>query len=95
MRESLFLVSVVALTALAARREPVVRAERLELISPTGERRALLAADSTGVVLTLLDARGRPVSMLRLDEKRWLAVQDGQGAEMARLGYPKVRELTE
>jgi hypothetical protein len=86
-----------AVAALAAftRREPVVRAERIELVSADGVRRAVLAADSTGFVLTVLDARGRPVSALRLNPEPWLSVESGRGEEMAGLGAPRVRHLTE
>ena len=92
---SLVLLTLLVLGALAARPAQVVRAERFELINERGETRALLAADTGSVVLTLLDARGRPASMLRLEAKPWLSLEDGQGRETAGLGWPKVRELTE
>jgi hypothetical protein len=86
--------ALLLLIGLAARREPVVRAERIELVNAQGERRALLAADSGGLVLTLLDAQGRPVSSLRLNGEPWLSVQDSRGHEAAGLGSPKPKNLT-
>jgi hypothetical protein len=84
-----------ALAALAgfARQTPVLRAERFELISPDGVTRAVLAADTTGFLLTVLDSRGRPLSALRLNPEPWLSVESGGGSEVAGLGAPRVRQL--
>ena len=90
-----FALAALAAAGVVSRQQPVVRAERLELVTPDGTRRALLGADSTGVFLTLLDARGRPVGALRLNAEPWLAVQDGGGREVAGLGAPKVHQLGE
>lgn len=86
--------TLVLLAAFASREEPVIRAARIELVTSGGARRAVLAADSSGLGLTLLDGRARPVSTLRLDDRSWLAVQDGQGREVAGLGSPRAHELT-
>jgi hypothetical protein len=75
--------------------EPVVRAERLELVSTQGVRQAILRADTSGFVMMLLDERGRPSARLRLTDEPWLSIQTDRGEEVAGLGEPKVRHLTE
>ena len=85
---------ILAVSAFAARGQPVLQAERIELVSAQGVPQAVLAADSGGFVVTVLDARGRAVSSLRLDGEPWLAVQSGDGEEVAGLGSPRVRHLT-
>lgn len=88
------LAALLALTAFASQGQPVLRAERIELISAQGVTQAVLAADTAGFVVTVLDARGRPVSSLRLEGEPWLSVQEGSGQEVAGLGSPRVRHLT-
>ena len=92
---ALVLAGLVALSASSARRAPVLRAERIELVSPDGVPQAVLAADSAGFLVTVLDPKGRPVAALRLNGEPWLAVQSGNGREVAGLGSPKVHQLRE
>jgi hypothetical protein len=73
----------------------VVQAQRVELVTPEGRARAVLSTDSTGVVLTLFDKRGRASASLRLNGDPRLAVRDGSGREMAGLGAPRVQHLAE
>lgn len=88
------LACAIALSAFT-RRQPVVQAERIELVTPDGVRRAVLTADSFGFRVTVVDGRGRPVSALRLSPEPWLSVESGNGREVAGLGAPKVHQLTE
>jgi hypothetical protein len=81
--------------ALLAGRPPVLQAERIELVSAEGVPQAVLAADSAGFLVTVLNAQGRPVAALRLNGEPWLAVQSGNGREVAGLGAPKVHQLTD
>jgi hypothetical protein len=74
---------------------PVVRAERLELVSSTGVRQAMLSADTSGFDLTLLDRQGHPTGRLRLTDEPWLSVQTGRGDEAAGLGAPKPHHLSD
>ena len=85
---------IAALSAFAARGQPILRAERIELVSAEGVRQAVLAADSGGFVVMVLDTQGRAVSSLRLDGEPWLSVQSENGQEVAGLGSPRVRHLT-
>jgi hypothetical protein len=73
----------------------VVQAERLELVSASGVRQAVLSADTLGFAITLLDGQGRPTGILRLSEEPWVSVETGRGREVAGLGAPKVHHLTE
>jgi hypothetical protein len=77
------------------RGDPVVRAERLELVTEQGLRRAILTADSVGLAVTLLDRNGRPAGALLLSEEPRVSVVTGRGREVAGLGAPKVHPLTE
>ena len=86
---SVLLAGSLLLTTLAMRQAPVLRAERIELLSPSGAPQAVLAADSSGVYLTLLDARGRPAGALRLNGEPWLSVRAGQWAGGGGLGCPR------
>lgn len=88
-------VILILLGGLAFRSQPVLRAERVELLGPSGATHAVLAADSAGVYLTLLDARGRPAGAIRLDPEPWLSVRTARGDEVAGLGAPKVHQLGE
>jgi hypothetical protein len=77
-----------------SRRAPVVQAERVELISASGTRQAVLSADSAGVNLTLFTVKGRPASALRLSDDS-LTLLDATGRAVATLGGPQVRHLVE
>jgi hypothetical protein len=79
----------------ASRRAPVVLAERVELVTASGARQAVLGADSTGVSLTLFTAKGRPAGVLRLGDDSTLTLLDGTGRPVATLGGPTVRHLVE
>jgi hypothetical protein len=81
------------LAGLAMRSQPVLRGERIELISASGATQAVLLADTAGVYLTLLDTRGRPAGAIRLNAEPWLSVRTGEGREVAGLGSPKVHQL--
>jgi hypothetical protein len=85
--------TMAALVAFASHGPDVVQAQRVELVDLKGEARATLAADTTGVRLTLLDKRGRVAAALRLDDDPRLAVLDGAGREVAGLGAPRVQHL--
>ena len=89
----LLLAGALLLTTLAMRQAPVIRAERIELLTPSGAAQAVLTADTSGVYLTLLDARGRPAGALRLNGEPWLSVRTGNGQEVAGLGSPKAHRL--
>jgi hypothetical protein len=79
----------------AGRRAPVVQAERVELITASGTRQAVLSSDSAGVNLTLLSVKGRPAGALRLSNDSMLTLLDATGRPVAVLGGPKVRHLAE
>jgi hypothetical protein len=89
------LLSTAALAGFVARAPGVVQAQRVELVDPKGEIQAALAADTTGVLLTLFDKSGRAVASLRLNDDARLAVLDGAGREVASIGAPRVQHLTE
>jgi hypothetical protein len=89
------LAATLLLTGSAARSRQVLKAERLELVTAQGVRQAILSADTLGFRITLLDARGRPVGNLRLNEEPRLTVETGRGRELAGLGAPKLHNLTE
>lgn len=71
---------------------PVVRAERVELITASGSRQAVMDSDSAGVTLTLFTTSGRPASAVRLTDST-LALLDARGRTIALLGGPVVRHL--
>lgn len=73
----------------------VIRAQRFELVSPEGLRQVVLAADTLGFAVTLLDDRGRPVSSFRLSSEPRVSVETGDGHEVAGLGAPRPRHLRE
>ena len=74
---------------------PVVQADRVELVTASGARQAVLSADTAGVNLTLVDRKGRPLSGMRLDNDSKLMLLDAQGREVATLGGPAVRHLVQ
>lgn len=91
----LLLVVSLFLGAFAPAFPRVVRAERVELLDSDGVRHATLSADTAGIVLALQDARGRPTASIRLTPEPWLAVENGGGREVAGLGAPRPRNLTQ
>jgi hypothetical protein len=88
-------VTAAALAAFAWAVPGVVQTQRLELVNAKGEAQAALTADTAGIVLTLLDTRGRPSASLRLNADPRLAVIDGAGREVAGLGAPRVQHLVQ
>jgi hypothetical protein len=85
--------TVLALGAFAARAPEVIQAQRVELVNGSGVRQASLAADTSGVMLTLFDSRGRPAATLRLNDDPRLSVLDATGREAAGLAAPSVQHL--
>jgi hypothetical protein len=86
----------------AGRSAPVVQADRVELVTADGARRAVLSTDSAGVSLTLLDRKGRTASALRLsnqlelrDNVPTLKLLDSRGEVVATLGGPVVKHLVQ
>jgi hypothetical protein len=84
-----------ALAAFAPPSPGVVQAQRVELVSPKGEVLAAWSADSSGVLLTLLDRNGRTAASYRLNDDPRITVLDGNGREVAGLGVPRVHHLSE
>jgi hypothetical protein len=84
-----------AVTAFQGDADEVIRAERIELVSGAGIRRAILSTDTLGFRVTLLDEQGRPAGSLRLSDEPRLTVETERGRELAGLGAPKVHRLTE
>lgn len=75
------------LTGFATRGPTVVQAQRLELLSAAGERRAVLRADSGAFSLVLYGARNQPAAGLGLSEfQQRLVVFNGAGRVLASLG---------
>jgi hypothetical protein len=87
--------TLAALVAFTREAPGVVQAQRVELVNLKGEPQAALAADTTGVVLTLFDKRGRASGSLRLNADPRLAVIDGAGREVAGLGAPRAQHLAQ
>ena len=85
--------SVAAVGFFAVRALEVIQAQRVELVNGNGVRQASLAADTSGVMLTLFDSRGRPAATLRLNDDPRLSVLDAAGREAAGLGAPRVQHL--
>lgn len=79
----------IVLGAFVARPNQVVQAERVELVTNHGVRRAALAADTGGVTLTIFDQRGRPTASLQLSGEPHLAILNSAGREVAGLGPPQ------
>lgn len=88
-------VTVAALVAFTTRDPSVVQAQRLELLTSKGGVQAALAADSTGVHLTLYDEKGRVAASLQLNDDPRLTVRDATGREVAALGAPRVQHLVQ
>ena len=85
--------SLAALVGFAPEVPGTVQAQRLELVNQKGDAQATIAVDTAGVILTLLDKRGRPTASLRLNDDQRLTVLDEAGREVAGLGAPRVRHL--
>jgi hypothetical protein len=77
----------------ATKSPDVIQARRVELVNARGKPQATLAADSAGVVLTLLDQNGRVAAALRLNEDPRVSVLDGTWREVAGLGAPRTQHL--
>ena len=89
------LVPSLTLVGFVAQDEGVVQARRVDLVDAANVRRATLAADSSGVELTVTGKHGRPMASFRLDDSAQVSVLDGAGREVARLGAPRVQHLVE
>jgi hypothetical protein len=83
-----------ALAAFTTPSPEVISAQRVDLVNPQGEPQATLSADSTGILLVLLDAKGRAAASVRLNDAPRLSVRDDAGREVARLGAPRADNLT-
>jgi hypothetical protein len=67
----------------------VVQAERFELVTPTGQRRAVLTADSSAFSVVLYGPRGQPMSGFALSAAvPRLVVLSSAGHVLASLGGP-------
>jgi hypothetical protein len=89
------LVPSLALVGFVVRDEGVVQARRVDLVDATNVRRAIVAADSSGVQLMATGKNGRPKASLRLTDSAQVSVLDAGGREVARLGAPRVQHLVE
>ena len=89
------LVPSLALVGFVRQEQAVVQARRVDLVDAMNVRRATLAADSSGLQLTVVGKNGRPKASFRLNDSAEVAVLDGTGREVARLGAPRVQHLVE
>jgi hypothetical protein len=87
--------TMASLVAFAARGPDVVKAQRVDLVNLKGKTQAALAADTTGVILTLIDKTGHVTASLRLNDDPRLTVRDAAGREVAALGAPRVQHLAQ
>ena len=72
-----------------SRAPAVVQAERFELVTPTGQPRAVLTADSSAFSVVLYGPRSQPMSGLALSGAvPRLVVLSGAGHVLASLGGP-------
>jgi hypothetical protein len=85
--------TVATLVAFATGAPEAIQAQRVELVNAKGVRQATLAADTAGVVLTLLDGKGRVAAALRLDGDPRVSVLSASGREVASLGAPRPQHL--
>jgi len=92
---SAILTATLLLTGYDGNAVGIVQTERLELITAQGTRQAMLSADTLGFAVILLDGEGKPTGRLRLSAEPRVTVETGRGREVAGLGAPKVRNLTE
>ena len=81
------------LVAFVTRSPSVVQAQRIELVDADGQVHAALRADTTGVVLTLIDRKGREAAFLYLNDDPRLTLRDAAKREVAGLGAPRVQHL--
>ncbi|HEY7635543.1 MAG TPA: hypothetical protein VH763_08370 [Gemmatimonadales bacterium] len=84
-----------AVLAFKPRAPEVIQAERVELVNRQGTRQAVLSADSLGVVLTLLDARGLGTASFRFNPEPRLTVLGDGRREVAELGAPRPKHLVQ
>ena len=85
----LILAAGLGLIGFRSRAPNVVQAERFELVTHTGQRRAVLAADSSAFSVVLYGSQGQPMAALALSEAvPRLAVLSGSGRVLASLGGP-------
>ena len=89
------ILAIGSLVAFYAKGPEVLRAQRVELVNLKGETQAALAADTTGVILTLVDKQGHVTASLRLNDDPRLTVRDAAGREVAALGAPRVQHLVQ
>jgi hypothetical protein len=82
-----------ALAAFVTRPPGVVQAQRIELVDANGQVHAALKADTSGVVLTVIDRKGREAAFLYLDDDPRLTLRDAANREVAGLGAPRVQHL--
>ena len=86
---------VSVLAAFTAHEPEVITAQRVDLMNQKGERQATLSADSSGILLTLLDAKGRAIASVRLNDEPRLSIRNDTGREVAGLGEPRVQHLAQ
>jgi hypothetical protein len=84
---------VPALAAFTADPAEVITARRVDLVNQKGERQASLSADSSGILLTLMDAKGRATASFRLSDRPRLSIRNDMGREVVGLGEPQARNL--
>jgi hypothetical protein len=90
----LMAVAAVTIVAFTPRPPKVIRAERVELVTPAGLRQAQLSTDSLGLTVTLFDRGGREAASFRLNQEPRFTVLDGSRREVVGLGAPKPQHLT-
>ena len=88
-------VTSLALLAFAPTAPGTVQSRRVELVDSSGRAQATLSADTSGVILSLLDKQGHVRASLRLNDDPRLSVVDGAGREAAGLGVPRVQHLAQ
>ncbi len=87
----LTLAAGLGLIGFRSRTPTVVQGERFELVTGTGQRRAVLAADSSAFSIVLYGSQGQPMAALALSEAvPRLTVLSGSGRVLASLGGPTV-----
>jgi hypothetical protein len=84
-----------ALVAFATQTPAGLQTQRLELVDAKGQIQAALAADTTGVLLTIIGKNGRVTGSLHLNDDPRLALRDATGREVAGLGAPRVLHLVQ
>src|SRR5512138_390018 len=84
------IITFASVMAFAGKDPDIAKVQRVELVDGKGDIRAALAADSNGVVLSLVDKKGHVTASLRLNDDPRLTVRDAAGREAAALGAPRV-----